>query len=410
MNKVDLLFDLLESIKNPDFQIYDSARKAVKHKANFSNFLSGKYADVIPVNIEIVPSLECNFRCPNCTYSQNGSKSKMNGKARLMTNEVFNKIISQLEDQEVKSLTFTGGGEPAFNPLLIEFINKAIDNFDVGIYTNGLLWDKNKIDQLLSLNPSFVRVSVNAGSSLVHSEVFGYSLKGLKENHIFSKVLENIIYFGKRKKELELNTVIGLGFIINEKNFSEPLEIANLLDYLYDKSDGGIDYAAFRPEVKYFENDLSLTLVQPNSELFRRVKKEFINKIIEKLKNSPLKIVFNENVFNSLSLPHTPQINFSAPWSVSFNYDGKLYFSSEHNGVDDYLIGDIKQQNFNQIWYGEKRLKLLNNIYTLPSFKLNTLNDLLSKIKEIGVFTPEEVSCFYQKYKFDQSSVHDNFI
>ena len=57
MNKVDLLIDLLESKKNPDFQIYDSARKAVKHKDNFSNFLSGKYSDIMPVNIEIVPSL-----------------------------------------------------------------------------------------------------------------------------------------------------------------------------------------------------------------------------------------------------------------------------------------------------------------------------------------------------------------
>ncbi|MEI7810548.1 MAG: radical SAM protein [bacterium] len=407
MEKIDKLIKLVDFSGNDSFRHYDAAKKAMFHKKNFTSFLAGKYSSVKPICVEIVPSLDCNFMCPNCTYAQNKSKLNKGLSARFLTKKVFNRMMKELESFDVKSVIFTGGGEPAMNPNLIEYMKVASKKFDVGLYTNGLLWDEEKIEKVLRLNPAFVRISINAGTSDVHSKVFGYNNKILNTGEIFEKVKNNIIKFGEKKKELGVNTLIGLGIIINEKNYADISNIFSLVDELNTKSNCGIDYAAFRPEVYYFGSNLEACKIQPNAGIFKKIK---LDSFIKKYKKSNVELIFNEEGFRSLSKPYKEEKNIAASWSVSFNYDGKLYFTSEHNGMESYYIGDIMKTSLVEIWKGKHRMNLLNSATTLPNFKLKSLNELLFEIKKLGKFSRNEISEFYKKYKGDKESVHNNFI
>lgn len=410
MQKNKKILKLLNQGGNDNFSIYDAAKKIIFHEENLRSFLMSRYIDVKPITAEIVTSLECNFNCPACTYFQNKAKLKGKKGHRFLNEKVYKRMLDELRSFGVKSLIFTGGGEPSMHPELISFIGKAINNFKIGVYTNGLLWNKKKIYDLLSLNPSFVRISVNAGTAEVHKKVFGYGKVNLTSDKVFSKINKNIVDFARIKKELNSKTVIGTSFIINEKNICDMENIFLFLQKIYKKTNKQIDHAAFRPEVYYMDDNCQPVIIQPNSGIFRKSVSE-IEKYIEPKegKNIP-KIVLNKDGFLTLSKKYVPSQNIAASWSISFNFDGKVYFTSEHNGVEKYCLGDISKATMAEIWYGEKRKYLLNNINTLPNFKLKTLNDLLLKIRSLGKFSEEEVGEIMKVIKKNKdSNVHNYF-
>ena len=93
MTKIEKLLDIIyhSALQRNQFAEYDATKKIVFHKENFINFLKGNDLDIIPSTIGIVPSLECNQRCPRCTYWQNQSKCKT-GINRIMSDKTFNKF------------------------------------------------------------------------------------------------------------------------------------------------------------------------------------------------------------------------------------------------------------------------------------------------------------------------------
>lgn len=413
IDKIKRLHNILRLNKDPNFRSYNSAEKVINFRENFSAFLEGKEIDIKPITIEIVPSLECPFKCPACTYIQNKSKLKGSFHKRLMTKKVFDRILKESKKIGAKSLIFTGGGEPSMNPQLTEWTQQAVNrNFKVGLYTNGLIYNEDKIRRLLSTNLSFVRISLNAGRSETHSRMFGYaSSNEVEKESVFNKIIENIINFIKIKKKIKSSTMIGLGFLINEHNCSEFQEIFTLLDRIQTQSGDNLDYIAIRPEVCYFDENLKPIKKQPNAEIFRKTISKIQNRMIKKIKMMGIEAIVNSDGFRCLSKPHKEKTNIAASWSVSFNYDGKLYFASEFNGVKKYCIGDIKEESIEKIWYGKKRKALIKNIKTLPYFKLKPLNDMLLEIKKLGCFSEEETKKFYSRIvPKELLSSHDYFI
>ncbi|MBN1376807.1 radical SAM protein [Candidatus Woesearchaeota archaeon] len=414
IKKTDKLYSILGlNRSNNSYNMYDPSKKALFHKENFSSFLKGNYFDVQPVCVEIVPSLDCNFNCPKCTYVQNKSKEKDKGKKRLMSQEVFDSIIGGLKGSYIKSLIFTGGGEPLKNPLYLEFMKQAKESgFEIGLYTNGALFKEGDFEKLLEIKPVFIRVSLNAGTSITHGLIYGYNGKN---PIIFNNIKRNIVDLGRTKTKLNVPTNIGIGYIINEKNYEELDEISDVLLQLYEDSEGGIDYVAFRPEVYYFDDDLNVVTEQPNSEIFAEIPDLLEDKIANKVESSGMRVLINKEGFNNLSLPYQNIPNISHPWSASFDYDGRMYITSEHNGMEGFCIGDIKNTSLKDVWYGNKRKELMmkmdsGEIKTPPYFKLKSLNNLLLNIRDLGIFSEKEANEFYKSIDIDNKPPHVNFI
>ena len=69
-----------------------------------------------PINIEIFPTNLCNLRCDFCAYQQND-------KIQLPTN-IFQQLVDDILTSPIKSVTFSGGGEPLLYPNISQYINE----------------------------------------------------------------------------------------------------------------------------------------------------------------------------------------------------------------------------------------------------------------------------------------------
>lgn len=425
--KIDRLIKFLGFGKNHIFGAHESSRKIVYHQKNFSAFLEGRDRDILPICVELVPSINCNFNCPSCTYTQNGSKrlaiiSNRKGETGLMDYETFRFVSSGLRALEVKSVIITGGGEPSMNPLYLSFMKELKSSgFYVGLYSNAGGLDED-IRAILEAEPAFVRLSLNSGDAATHFKMYGV-------RNMFERVIKNIINIGKSKTTLpNCRTTLGIGFILGQRNScDEQLDsIARTLEYIVNESCGGISYAAFRPEVQYFTENSStgtpeVCKQQPNQHIFIGMSDKIEERIKKRLEKTGLKVLIAKDGFEQLSLPYKDGRNIAAPWSISINYDGQPYFISEGNGNPDYRISSDRYESLEISWKSQRRREVEEKITSspstpghfslLPHYKLLTTNNLLLAIREsFGVLTHEEVKHFYSKLDLTKSPEHVNFI
>lgn len=99
--------------------------KLVRHPELLS-YIEGK--TIVPINIEISPSGICDAKCPWCFYRSNQNN-------KLLDADVLTAFLSEAINLGVKSITWTGGGEPTLHP---QFKNFTICNIEQGLITNGL--------------------------------------------------------------------------------------------------------------------------------------------------------------------------------------------------------------------------------------------------------------------------------
>ena len=86
-----------------------------------------KTGTVDPITIEIDPSNACNHSCPFC-ISGHLHLSKFKGteffNRQMMNKRVLMKLVKDLSNTNIKSISWTGGGEPTMNPNLKQAINR----------------------------------------------------------------------------------------------------------------------------------------------------------------------------------------------------------------------------------------------------------------------------------------------
>ena len=106
-------FEVLEEQASEREELHEYFQgKWIFHPNQVEKLLEGEINGVTPINAEFVPSLECPFNCPHCTYTQTGWRKRtieQKGE-RMMDFSSMKILIDKLEEAGVKSLTFTGGG------------------------------------------------------------------------------------------------------------------------------------------------------------------------------------------------------------------------------------------------------------------------------------------------------------
>jgi len=114
---------------------FEPGLKLARHK-ELGEYLEGKL--IAPINVEISPSGRCNAACEWCFYRQNPHILK--GLDNILFKESrMEKLIEEFVEFGVKSISWTGGGEPALHPSFSKFVewtNQA--KLKQGLFTNGL--------------------------------------------------------------------------------------------------------------------------------------------------------------------------------------------------------------------------------------------------------------------------------
>ena len=378
--------DLTNSLHR-EYSFYSIA-KWLNHSKNVEKIKERRYYEVMPVTAQLVPTLHCNFNCPRCSYGQLKKNIASRHKQALMnmSGETMKLIIKRLGEAGIKGLVFTGGGEPTLNPFLIDGMQYATEiGLNIGLFTNGSLLSEDKIRKILELKPTFLRITLDAGTQTVHQLLNGYD----KKCNYFAKILNNLEFMAKEKVRLGLKTTIGVGVSVEPVNLNDLVEVAKVLRLIAEKKPiGGIDYVVFRPVVnyrygKFFKNVAPMLEflqkempdyyeayknylykgVQLPSKLFKQANAIIEGPVHSILSGTSVEVVNIRTKMLGVASANRPFSKCRAsPWYIFIGPDGTVYNCVEL-GLDPRVsIGNLLTHSLDEIWSSFRHQEVLDYI------------------------------------------------
>lgn len=241
------LYNLAKSISEsgPDDVAFDGLR-LLQHPERFRNVLLGRDLEIVPVTVQLWPSLSCDVRCPTCPYRLTDARTVADAddQLHLMPMSLFRALLASMSSAGVKSLFLTGGGEPLLHP---EIANMAEETrragLEWGMFTNGISLTPQLAERLFLARPGFFRVSLDAGNADLYRRVYATS------SSTFEVVKRNVIAAGKVARETDVRW-FGVGFaVMPNASISDITDMRDTFVELVEKSDFGVSLASFRPRV-----------------------------------------------------------------------------------------------------------------------------------------------------------------
>ena len=152
-----------------------------------------------PVVWTVYPTNDCPYSCKHCIMREERTSNQ-----KTLSDKTMNRIVDDAYKQSVKTVIFSGGGEPLMHPLTLDMC-RVLKNRGIktGLNTNGFLLPKD-----LSM-VDYLRVSIDAADSATYCEVHGVS------NEAWNKTISNLKNIEKPPTEL------GLAFLITPDNWTQ---------------------------------------------------------------------------------------------------------------------------------------------------------------------------------------------
>lgn len=220
----------------------DPARKLYAHMDRLVALKAG--ANPPPVNVEIDLTNRCSLGCSWCHFGYTHTRGPLAGKrdkpdgavagGDVMEGMLAMRIVDQLFMAHVRSITWTGGGEPTLSPHFDELVAYAGNelSLDQGVYTHGGHIDADRA-ALMKKAMTWVYVSLDECDRDAYNASKGVDY--------FERACAGI----RALAEAEGPATIGVGFLLHPGNWTRVRNMINLAREL------GADYCQFRPTVRY---------------------------------------------------------------------------------------------------------------------------------------------------------------
>jgi len=176
--------------------------------------------------LQVESAIACNLKCVMCPWREITKNAENRG---LMPPEVWNAIRPHLS--EIKSIDFTGGGEPLLQPKLPEWIAEAkAAGCETGFLSNGLLLKKEKLQQILKAGVDWICVSIDGADARMYEKI--------RIGSNFERVCENVANIAEMRTGNVPKTMIN--FVLMDLNFHQVEDIVRLTARL------GVDQINFK--------------------------------------------------------------------------------------------------------------------------------------------------------------------
>lgn len=188
-----------------------------------------------PVNVEVDLTNRCNLGCDGCHFAHVHTRGPLAKRRTHDSGDVFDyplidQALRQMRDFGVRSVVWTGGGEPTLHP----FFDAVVDDCPLpqGIYTNGTMVDELRAD-LLKRRMEWVYVSLDN-----HTKESYQAYKKVDGFERACQGVRNLVDAGGR-------ATVGVGYLLHSGNWRNvPAMIEHGLGL-------GADYVNFRPMIAY---------------------------------------------------------------------------------------------------------------------------------------------------------------
>jgi Fe-coproporphyrin III synthase len=329
------------------------------NRARLFPFLLSNFRSAKPKHIDLELTNKCNLACNMCWFHGEQGIGDLYRGEELTSEEVFSFINKVAKYQ---SSIYLGGSEPFVRKdilSILEHIKKC--KLSVSFTTNGTLLDANMDKNIVKLGIDQMFFSID-GDKKLHDQIRG---KG-----VFRKVTSNIREIFKWKNKINSQKpLIAVNITIT------PFIIGHLqksLEAIREATEDTVDYYRIHHSWYITPNELAVhqSLVNKYLKCFApraachlspasmNIDSLTLANEISQLKNHP-KIQFFPNLHdnelhNYYSEAVLPQLKCLAPfYSVVIKPNGDVKFCPDE-WIDDYVLGNIRQNSFEGIWNNKK--------------------------------------------------------
>jgi MoaA/NifB/PqqE/SkfB family radical SAM enzyme len=288
-----------------------------------------------PVNVEIDLSNRCSLGCEWCHFAYTHTKGPLADKrdkpagavagGDLMPTTLAKRILVQLHVAGVRSVTWTGGGEPTLHPDFDEIISYCPLDLDQGLYTHGGHINPRR-GALLKQYMTWVYVSLDECTRDTY-----LASKGVDR---FDQAVAGITNLVAAAGE----ATIGVGYLLHERNWRDVHEMVRLA------RDLGANYVQFRPTVR-FEHATAAQLIEDAA---------WVDRAIGRLNA----YVGDDFVIADLDRFRAYQHWQGHPYSTCHwsamqtvvTPNGKMWRCTNKREHPDALVGDLSVETFAEVW------------------------------------------------------------
>ena len=312
----------------------------------------------------------CNLKCVMC--GQRGDKGVLKGKKgieeakKLVDLETYKKMADELSER--KPIYYIWGGEPLLYPDVFPLIRYIKSKGSiVSVNTNGTLLEKNA-EQIVKDQWNALFVSLDAFRD-VNDEIRG---KGS-----YDKVIAGFKAINEYKKKYKTNLpFLGVVTTVTNKNYKTLSELAeaskdfNLDWHIYNLGTYTNDEIV-QANAEYYKKHLNTTpymLEGYNTGYNEGIDGEELHAILEKIHSTnyghpsiTVPALNPEKTHEYYSELKTQVRNRCiVPWTqANICFNGDVTFCADYN---EYVLGNIKEQSFKEIYNGEKANKFRQEI------------------------------------------------
>jgi MoaA/NifB/PqqE/SkfB family radical SAM enzyme len=177
--------------------------------------LEGKSVKTRPWRLfQVESAIACNLKCVMCPWREIAKKAENRG---IMTPAVWQAIRPYLD--RVKSIDFTGGGEPLLQPHLAEWIADASRaGCESGFLSNGLLLTEEKLKEILAAGINWICISMDGADAQMYHKI--------RVGSNFDRVCENVANIARLRAGNIPKTMIN--FVLMDLNAHQMEEMVHL--------------------------------------------------------------------------------------------------------------------------------------------------------------------------------------
>lgn len=320
-------------------RIFEPSSKVIANYDRVDDLLAGKNPP--PVLVEFDPSNACNHGCFFCSSSYihfPESKTLDTFDRSILPLDLMIKTFDEFDSMGIRAVTFTGGGDPTVNPKLKELIEYGGENTNLkmGLYSNGVLFERFDLYEAIAKYVTWVRVGVDAGNSEDYATIRQI------ESKEWQMMLDNVQKLIDTKKRLKSNVTLGVGFVITESTVDQVLGFAETF------ADFDLDYCQYKTDcvnLQRWEEGYSRDF-----SLFDKIKGDLYK--AEKLLGSKFhcKIEGMEDVMKGAEHLNHYKKCLGSQLQPCVNADGNVYVCPQLRGYKEYSYGSLYEKSFKEIW------------------------------------------------------------
>ncbi|MCG6553583.1 MAG: radical SAM protein [Candidatus Magnetominusculus sp. LBB02] len=290
-----------------------------------------------PVQIRIKPTNRCGHNCRYCAYRSDALQlGKDMNQSDFIAKDKMLEIIDDIIDMDVKTVTFSGGGDPFNYPYLIDAARKLSEsNVKFASLTNGANLT-GALAEIFAANASWLRVSMDGWDDE------SYSLyRGVRHGE-FTKVMSHIEQF----KKLSGRCLLGVVIIVDQKNAE------HVYDFIGRLKNTGVDSVKISPCIISnigAENNLY------HSGIFKLVKDQTKRAVEDLAADSSFEIY---DSYHTLDDKFTKDYAWCPYCQILpvVGADLNVYSCQDKAyNLDCGLLGSISNMSFKEFWFSDKR-------------------------------------------------------